>query len=161
MPYPFTQFVRSIMRGVNVAHCVLQPPKNAVRRFGTNLVRLNHRDKLTARLAGREVLPEAKVLVTYSGDANDPAKGKEAAQAQISQDVSVIYPYLGGATDAVAALANKSNIDTLTPGTSTGYCMARNSPARARSSTVIDSTSTPSSVTVPPVISYLGCPASE
>jgi basic membrane protein A len=65
----------------------------------------------------REVLPDAKVLVTYSGDANDPAKGKEAAQAQISQDVSVIYPYLGGATDAVAALANKSNIDTLTPGT--------------------------------------------
>ena len=36
-----------------------------------------------------------------------------------------------------------------TPGTSTGYCMARNRPARARSSTVMDSTSCPSSVTEP------------
>lgn len=65
----------------------------------------------------REVIPEAEVLVTYSGDANDPAKGKEAAQAQISQGVSVTYPYLGGATDAVTELANKSGVDTLTPGT--------------------------------------------
>ena len=30
-----------------------------------------------------------------------------------------------------------------TPGTSTGYCMARNRPARARSSTLISTTSWP------------------
>jgi basic membrane protein A len=65
----------------------------------------------------REVVPAAKVLVTYSGDADDPAKGKESAQAQISQGVSITYPYLGGATDAVAALAQSKGVDTLTPGT--------------------------------------------
>jgi basic membrane protein A len=64
-----------------------------------------------------EVVPTAKVLVTYDGDANDPAKGKEAAQAQISQGVSITYPYLGGGTDAVAALAQTKGVDTLTPGT--------------------------------------------
>ena len=52
-------------------------------------------------------------------------------------------------------------VDTETPGTSTGYCMARNSPARARSSTLIARTSSPSRVTVPPVIVYFGCPAIE
>ena len=39
----------------------------------------------------------------------------------------------------------------VTPGTSTGYCMARNRPARARSSTLIASTSSPSSVIEPEV----------
>jgi hypothetical protein len=39
--------------------------------------------------------------------------------------------------------------------------MARNRPARARSSTVIASTSSPSSVTEPPVIWYFGWPAIE
>ncbi|HST80225.1 MAG TPA: BMP family ABC transporter substrate-binding protein [Kineosporiaceae bacterium] len=65
----------------------------------------------------RELIPDAKVLRTYIGDANDPAKGKEAAQAQISQSVSVLYPYLGGATDAVTTLANASGVEALTPGT--------------------------------------------
>ena len=65
----------------------------------------------------REVVADAKVLVTYNGDANDPAKGKESAQAQISQGVSITYPYLGGATDAVATLAESKGVDTLTPGT--------------------------------------------
>ena len=43
-----------------------------------------------------------------------------------------------------------------TPGTSTGYCIARKRPARARSSTVIARTSSPSSVTLPEVIVYFG-----
>jgi basic membrane protein A len=72
----------------------------------------------SAFLAGiREVVPEATVVKTFDGDANDSAKGKEAAQAQISQGVSVLYPYLGGSTDAVTELANASNVDALTPGT--------------------------------------------
>ena len=58
---------------------------------------------------------------------------------------------------AVAAVRRKFDIDT--PGTSTGYCMARNRPARARSSTLISSTSSPSSVIEPPVTVYFGCPA--
>jgi hypothetical protein len=57
----------------------------------------------------------------------------------------------------VAAERRKFDIDT--PGTSTGYCMARNKPARARSSTLISSTLCPSSVMVPEVTRYFGCPA--
>ena len=46
----------------------------------------------------------------------------------------------------------------VTPGISTGYCMARNRPARARSSTVMSRTSTPSSVMEPESTWYLGWP---
>jgi basic membrane protein A len=65
----------------------------------------------------REVVPSATLLVTYDGDFNDSGKGIEAAQAQISQGVSVLYPYLGGSMDAVTELANKYNVDALTSGT--------------------------------------------
>ncbi len=58
---------------------------------------------------------------------------------------------------AVAAVRRKLAVET--PGISVGYCMARNRPARARSSTSMDRTSSPSRVTVPPVTSYLGWPA--
>lgn len=72
----------------------------------------------TAFRAGiREVIPHGTVITTYDGDLNDSAKGIAAAQAQISQGVSVIYPYLGGSTDAVTALANAHNVAALTPGT--------------------------------------------
>ena len=67
----------------------------------------------------------------------------------------------GGAAPSIAVLAVRRKFDTLTPGTSTGYCMARKRPARARSSTDIARTSAPSSVTVPEVIWYFGWPASE
>lgn len=63
------------------------------------------------------VVPNASVVVSFTGDNNDSAKGKEAMQAQISQGVKAVYPYLGGSTDAVAALANQSGVMTLTPGT--------------------------------------------
>lgn len=65
----------------------------------------------------RELVPNADLVTTYTGDFNDSAKAKEATQAQISQGAKVIYPYLGGATDASAALANSSGALTLTPGT--------------------------------------------
>jgi hypothetical protein len=55
---------------------------------------------------------------------------------------------------AVAEVRRK--FDTDTPGTSTGCCIARNSPARARSSTVIARTSWPSRVTDPEEIVYFG-----
>ena len=41
---------------------------------------------------------------------------------------------------------------TDTPGTSTGYCIARNSPRRARSSASISAISCPSKRAEPPVI---------
>jgi hypothetical protein len=59
----------------------------------------------------------------------------------------------------LAATAVRRKFDIDTPGTSTGYCMARNSPARALSSMLIASTSSPSSVIDPDVTRYLGCPA--
>ena len=74
---------------------------------------------------------------------------------------SLTHVRSGGASPSIAVLAVRRKFDTLTPGTSTGYCMARNRPARARSSTVIARTSSPSSVTVPEVTWYFGWPASE
>jgi basic membrane protein A len=69
-------------------------------------------------LAGiKEVVPNASLIQTYTGDFNDSAKAKEAVQAQLSQGAKVIYPYLGGATDAAAKLANSAGALTLTPGT--------------------------------------------
>ncbi|TQS43419.1 BMP family lipoprotein [Cryptosporangium phraense] len=65
----------------------------------------------------RAVLPDATVAATYTGDFNDSAKAKEAAQAQIAQGIKTIYPYLGGATDAVAALGNQNDVILSTPGT--------------------------------------------
>ncbi|MGH8861627.1 MAG: BMP family ABC transporter substrate-binding protein [Jatrophihabitantaceae bacterium] len=71
-----------------------------------------------AFLAGiREVVPKASLLTAYTGDFNDSAKAKEATQAQLSQGAKVIYPYLGGGTDASAAAANAGGALTLTPGT--------------------------------------------
>ena len=64
-----------------------------------------------------------------------------------------------GASPRTAVIAVRRKFDTETPGTSTGYCMARNSPARARASTLIASTSSPSSVIEPWVTWYFGCPA--
>lgn len=65
----------------------------------------------------KQIIPDATLTETYTGDFNDSAKAKEAAQAQIGQGVGLIYPYLGGATDAVATLANENKILTVTPGT--------------------------------------------
>ncbi|SCF07058.1 nucleoside-binding protein [Micromonospora matsumotoense] len=65
----------------------------------------------------RMVVPNATLVTTYTGDFNDSAKAREAVQAQISQGVKVVYPYLGGATDAAAKLANTGGALTLTPGT--------------------------------------------
>ncbi|AGL16889.1 BMP family protein [Actinoplanes sp. N902-109] len=71
-----------------------------------------------AFLAGiREVLPAATLVTTYTGDFDDSGKAREATQAQLSQGVGAVYPYLGGATDAATALANTKKVVTLTPGT--------------------------------------------
>jgi basic membrane protein A len=65
----------------------------------------------------REVLPSATLTTTYTGSFDDSAKAKEAAQAQISQGVKALYPYLGGATDAVAKLGTEKGVLLSTPGT--------------------------------------------
>jgi hypothetical protein len=55
--------------------------------------------------------------------------------------------------------ADRRKFDIDTPGTSTGYCMAKNRPARARSSTLMSRTFSPSSMMEPDVTRYFGCPA--
>ena len=62
-------------------------------------------------------VPNAEVVTTYTGDFNDSAKAVAAFQAMKSQGIGVVYPYLGGATFAVAQQANQANIPVLTPGT--------------------------------------------
>jgi basic membrane protein A len=64
----------------------------------------------------RTVLKNATLLTAYTGSFDDSLKAKIAAQAQITEGVKVLYPYLGGATDAVAKLGNTKNL-ILSPGT--------------------------------------------
>ena len=76
-----------------------------------------------------------------------------AAAALVAASAASGQP-TGGAAKNPEAKGGK--LATETPGTSTGYCMARKRPARARSSTDISRTSSPSRVTVPPVTVYFG-----
>ncbi len=72
---------------------------------------------------------------------------------------SLVQARIAGASPSIAVFAVRRKFVTVTPGISTGYCIARKSPARARSSTDIARTSSPSSVIDPPVTVYFGCPA--
>ncbi len=65
----------------------------------------------------RAVRPKAQVVTSYTGDFDDAAKAKEAFAQQKAQSVKVVYPYLGGATDAVTQEANAAGVPALTPGT--------------------------------------------
>ncbi|MGW4031765.1 BMP family ABC transporter substrate-binding protein [Streptomyces sp. NPDC004838] len=65
----------------------------------------------------KAVVPDAELIENYTGDFNDSGKANEAANAQLSQGVKVIYPYLGGATDSVTRIANQKGVPALTPGT--------------------------------------------
>ncbi len=87
------------------------------------------------------------------------AKSGSMSRSLIAPLTSLTQVRSFGASPRTAVAADRRKLDIETPGTSTGYCMARKRPARARSSTVIASTSWPSSVTLPEVISYFGCPA--
>ena len=73
---------------------------------------------------------------------------------------SLVHVRMAGAWPSISVLAVRRKLVIDTPGTSTGYCMAKNRPALARSSGVIVSRSSPSSSTWPDSTSYLGWPAS-
>ena len=76
--------------------------------------------------------------------------------AAIAPRSSLMKSRSRGALPRTAVTAVRRKFDTDTPGTSTGYCMARKSPALARASTLIASTFSPSSVTEPLVTWYFG-----
>ncbi len=65
----------------------------------------------------RQIVPDAEVVTTYTGDFDDSGLAVEATQAQIGQGIGGLYPYLGGATDAAAELGFEADIPVLTPGT--------------------------------------------
>ena len=62
-------------------------------------------------------VPTASVVKTYTGDFDKSDLAVEAYNAMKAQNVGIVYPYLGGATDAVALQAAKDDIPVLTPGT--------------------------------------------
>jgi basic membrane protein A len=65
----------------------------------------------------RQVLPDAELVVTYTGDFDDSGLAVEATNAQIGQGIGSLYPYLGGATDASAQIGFDADIPVATPGT--------------------------------------------
>lgn len=65
----------------------------------------------------RQVVPDATLLTTFTGDFNNSALAVEATNAQIQQGIGGLYPYLGGATDASAQVAFGAGIPVATPGT--------------------------------------------
>jgi basic membrane protein A len=71
-------------------------------------------------------VPTAKVVSTYTGDFDKSDLAVEAYSAMKSSGVGIVYPYLGGATDAVAIQAAKDHIPVLTPGTD--RCASTNPP---------------------------------
>ncbi|CNV63700.1 Uncharacterised protein [Mycobacterium tuberculosis] len=87
------------------------------------------------------------------------AKAGSMSSAAIAALTSLTQCRSFGGSPRMAVAAERRKFDIETPGTSTGYCMARNRPARARSSMLIASTSAPSRVMVPDVTWYLGWPA--
>src|SRR6478752_3503864 len=104
--------------------------------------------------------PEKPSLTLRSAKAGSICSSAMASLTSLTQSRSF------GASPRVAVAAVRRKLETETPGISTGYCIARNRPARARSSTDMASTSwtVPSSsvsVTLPWVTVYFGWPAIE
>jgi basic membrane protein A len=70
-----------------------------------------------ALLAGvLAVVPKAQILSAYTGDYNASGPAVTAANAMIAKNVQVILPYLGGASGAVAKVANASRVAFIAPG---------------------------------------------
>jgi len=65
----------------------------------------------------KKVLADAETVATYTGDFDDSALGQEAATSQLAQGVGILYPYLGGATDAVADAGFAEGVLSVSPGT--------------------------------------------
>src|SRR6478752_10441103 len=108
------------------------------------------------RISWRFFSPPLKPSLTLRS-----AKAGSICSCAIASLTSLTQSRSFGASPRVAVAAVRRKLETDTPGISTGYCIARKRPARARSSTVMASTSTPSRVTVPSVTVYFGWPAIE
>ncbi len=58
----------------------------------------------------KKIKPNAKVLVTWVGDFEDPLKGKEAGLAQISRGADVLYAYGDGTGLGTVEAAKEKNV---------------------------------------------------
>ena len=58
-------------------------------------------------------IPDAKLNITFTGDFENAALAREAADAFINQGASLLYPYLGGALIAVVEAANTAKVPVL------------------------------------------------
>lgn len=65
----------------------------------------------------KAVVPDANVLVSYTGSFDDGGKAREAVTSQVGQGADVIYTYLGGATEAAANAAKDAGALAIAPGT--------------------------------------------
>ena len=63
------------------------------------------------------VVPKATTSKTLTGSFDDSALGQEAAKAQLANGVQILYPYMGGATDAVAKAGLDAKVLSVAPGT--------------------------------------------
>ncbi|MCU1459152.1 MAG: tmpC [Actinomycetia bacterium] len=63
------------------------------------------------------VVPKATTSKTLTGDFDDSALGQEAAKAQLANGAQILYPYMGGATDAVAKAGAAAKVLSVAPGT--------------------------------------------
>jgi basic membrane protein A len=55
-------------------------------------------------------IPDAEVVATYTGDMDNAGLAVEAVRAQLNNGVQLVYPYLGGASDAVSTEANTAGV---------------------------------------------------
>jgi len=71
---------------------------------------IRYGEKLYEQHTGKKVKP-LKILYTYTGSFNDPAKGKQATEAQLAQGAAVVYNVAGatglGIFDAVEEFAKR------------------------------------------------------
>ncbi|RBQ21452.1 BMP family ABC transporter substrate-binding protein [Spongiactinospora rosea] len=63
------------------------------------------------------VVPNAEIISAYTGSFDDAAVNIASFDAMKEKGIKVVYPYLGGATDAVTKKANEAKIPALSSGT--------------------------------------------
>lgn len=73
-------------------------------------VPLCHAEMEAFRLGAQSVNPDVKMLVAYVGDWNDPAKSKQAVEAQADQGADVFIPCGGAQANGMAQVLKARNL---------------------------------------------------
>ena len=130
----------------------LDPARHVAQRVdveaGVDLV--EHRE---LRLEHRELQRLGPLLLAAGELDVDAAREELVVRPRGARASAATRVVQAGGVAAPAATAAPSKSPSARPGTSTGYCIARNRPAAARCSVGRPSSSSPSMVTEPPVTS--------